>query len=325
VSNKVYYIKEFGSPEARLGFQAQVESIFDKNGFVPLVYPRAHYLRRFFYLVKLFFSIPRNSVVFFIHPLYAKSNRIILKWLDRKGCNTVCIVSDINSLRFKEQSLDTEFAYLKRIKYFIYQNERMKEFVNARIGEKDSVNIEMFDLLFNVKDAERKNTNQVVFAGNASKCPFINELHTIGAIQWKVYADTPVQEHSNLVSMINVPGSDQPLAGSYGLIWEGESILDISNFSGQYLRWVSPLKLSNYLLHGLPVITHKDAAMADFIIENKIGFCVASLHEIPEKIKAIPGNEYQLMLQNARTFSKKISSRHFAQKAIQAILNKIRG
>ena len=115
------------------------------------------------------------------------------------------------------------------------------------------------------------------------------------------------------------------MAGSYGLIWEGESILDISNFSGQYLRWVSPLKLSNYLLHGLPVIIHKDAAMADFVMKNKIGFCITSLAGIPKKIKAIPGNEYQSMVENTRMFSEKISTGHFTQKAIQAILNRIRG
>ena len=320
----IYYLKEFGSDEARDSFQAQIESIFDKNGFKPLVYPRANYFRRFFYLASLYFSIPRSSVIFFIHPLYAKTNRIILKWLGRKGCNTVCIVSDINSLRFKEQSTDEEIAYLKSIKFFIYQNKRMKEFVQAKIGEKVSVYIEMFDLLFSIKETERKNTNQVVFAGNTSKCPFIHELHQIEAVQWRIYSDTAIKEYPNLVSVVYSSGYDQPLSGSYGLIWEGESVLDISNFSGQYLKWVSPLKLSNYLLHSLPVIIHKDAAMADFVIENKIGYSISSLSEIPGKIKAISDNEYQTMVENTRKFSEKISTGHFTQKAIQAILNKIR-
>lgn len=324
MNKNIYYIKEFGSEKAKDSFQAQIESIFDRNNFTPILYPRVNYLSRLFFLNRFIRSIPDGVVVFFIHPLYSRTNQLLLKLLLRKKCRPVCIVSDINSLRF-HSSVEKETGYWKKLKYFIFQNEKMKEWVEERAGKKISVNIELFDLLFDAPVTERKNSSQVVFAGNTEKCPFINQLHRVENIQWMIYSASPVKNYSNVrpVNLKNELTDRQPLVGSYGLIWEGDSITDISNFGGQYLKWVSPLKLSNYLLNYLPVITHKDAAIAEFVQQNHIGFCVSELHEIGEKIKAITEPVYATMLENCSRFSKKIAAGHYMQHAIDEISKKI--
>jgi len=324
VNKNIYYIKEFGSEEAEDSFQAQIESIFDRNNFTPILYPRVNYLSRLFFLNRFIRSIPDGAVVFFIHPLYSRTNQLLLKLLLRKKCKPVCIVSDINSLRFNS-SVEKETGYWKKLKYFIFQNEKMKEWVEERAGKKISVNIELFDLLFDVPGTERKNSNDVVFAGNIEKCPFINQLHRVENIQWMIYSAGPVKSHSNVTpfSLKNEITDRPPMVGSYGLIWEGDTITDISNFGGQYLKWVSPLKLSNYLLNSLPVITHKDAAIAEFVQQNNIGFCVSSLHEIGEKINAITDPVYDTMLENCSRFSKQISAGYFTQTALEGILDKM--
>ncbi len=313
MNKNIYYIKEFGSEEARDSFQAQIESIFERNDFTPILYPRVNYLSRLFFLNRFVSSVAEGSVVFFIHPLYSRTNRLLLKLLLRKKCKPVCVVSDINSLRFTT-SLNKEIKYWKKLKYFIFQNERMKEWVEGRAGKKTSVNIGLFDLLFNVPKSERKNSNQVVFAGNTEKCPFIKELHRVKDVQWSVYGDVPKKKNGN---------EQQLLEGSYGLIWEGESVEDISNFGGQYLRWVSPLKLSNYLLHGMPVITHTDAATAAFIRQNNIGFCISSLHDIGYEIQSISETQYNTMAENCRRISKQVSEGYFTGRAIKKILDEI--
>ena len=313
MNKNIYYIKEFGSEEARDSFQAQIESIFERNNFIPVLYPRVNYLSRLFFLNRFIRSIPRGAVVFFIHPLYSRTNRLLLKLLLRKKCKPVCIVSDINSLRF-HSSIEKETGYWMKLKYFIFQNERMREWAEERTGNKISVNIELFDLLFEAPKTERVNSNQVVFAGNTEKCPFIKELYRVKDVQWSVYGDVPKKKNED---------ERRLLEGSYGLIWEGSSIEDISNFGGQYLRWVSPLKLSNYLLHGMPVITHTDAATAVFIRQNNIGFCVSDLHEIGEKIKTITDTVYATMLENCNRLSEKIATGHYMQHAIDEISKQI--
>ena len=324
MKNKIYYIKEFDAPGAQQLFQGQIETLFDKNRFLPVQYPQGT-LSKLLFLLKFFFKVRKSDILFFIHPLYSKTNRLILNLSLFKKCNVVCIVSDINSLRNIEMKVDEEISYWKKIRYFIFQNDKMKSFVEAKVGEKVSVNIQLFDLLFTLPKANRKNSNEIVFAGNTLKCPFVKDLFRVNDIKWNIYSGTEVQLHPNVTPVLLSNGvtDRQTLPGSYGLVWEGKSITDISNFNGQYLKWVSPLKLSNYLLNSLPVIIHEDAAMAEFVVQNKIGFCVSSLFEIGEKIKVIPEADYQQMVENARGFSIEISSGYYTQKAIEGILEKI--
>lgn len=324
MKNKIYYIKEFDAPGAQQLFQGQIETLFDKNRFLPVQYPKGT-LSKLLFLLKFFFKARKGDILFFIHPLYARTNQLILNLSLFKKYNVVCIVSDINSLRNIEMKVDEEISYWKKIRYFIFQNDKMKSFAEAKVGEKVSVNIQLFDLLFTPPKANRKNSNEIVFAGNTLKCPFVKDLFRVNDIKWNIYSGTEVQLHPNVTPVLLSNGvtDRQTLAGSYGLVWEGESITDISNFNGQYLKWVSPLKLSNYLLNSLPVIIHEDAAMAEFVVQNKIGFCVFSLFEIGEKIKVIPEADYQQMVENARGFSIEISSGYYTQKAIEGILEKI--
>ena len=324
MKNKIYYIKEFDAPGAQQLFQGQIETLFDKNRFLSVQYPQGT-LSKLLFLLKFFFKVRKSDILFFIHPLYSKTNRLILNLSLFKKCNVVCIVSDINSLRNIEMKVDEEISYWKKIRYFIFQNDKMKSFVEAKVGEKVSVNIQLFDLLFTLPKANRKNSNEIVFAGNTLKCPFVKDLFRVNDIKWNIYSGTEVQLHPNVTPVLLSNGvtDRQTLPGSYGLVWEGKSITDISNFNGQYLKWVSPLKLSNYLLNSLPVIIHEDAAMAEFVVQNKIGFCVFSLFEIGEKIKVIPEADYQQMVENARGFSIEISSGYYTQKAIEGILEKI--
>lgn len=324
MKNKIYYIKEFDAPGAQQLFQGQIETLFDKNRFLPVQYPKGT-LSKLFFLLKFFFKVRKGDILFFIHPLYSKTNRLILNLSLFKKCNVVCIVSDINSLRNIEMKVDEEISYWKKIRYFIFQNDKMKSFAEGKVGEKVSVNIQLFDLLFTPPKANRKNSNEIVFAGNTLKCPFVKDLFRVNDIKWNIYSGTEVQLHPNVTPVLLSNGvtDRQTLPGSYGLVWEGKSITDISNFNGQYLKWVSPLKLSNYLLNSLPVIIHEDAAMAEFVVQNKIGFCVSSLFEIGEKIKVIPEADYQQMVENARGFSIEISSGYYTRKAIEGILEKI--
>ncbi len=321
----VYFIKEFGAPEAKDLFQAQIENIFERNGFIPLVYPRVNYFKRLFSLSNQLRSLPGDAIVLFIHPLYARTNRLLLRSLIRKKIKTVCVVSDINSLRDETINFEKETGYWKKVPYFIFQNEKMKELVEKKYGARTSIEAGLFDLLFEVKIPRRKKTNTVVFAGNTQKCPFVNDLNKIKPIDWKIYSAHYLPEYENVKHYFlqDEVSDKQPLEGSFGLVWEGDSIGDISNFRGRYLEFVSPLKLSNYLLLGLPVIIHKDAACAGFVRENKLGICVSSLTELPGLIGELSETEYNEMNANAAVFSEKLSNGYFTQAWIEGILKKI--
>jgi|GEM_PF-3036285 len=318
---QVYYITEFSNSADQFKFQAQIEAIFREKGFISIQYPR-NYFSRLIFLAGFLRRLVPGSIIFFIHPLYSRTNQTILRIAQIKKSIPVCLVSDINSLRDETIQFDNETSYWKKLMYFIFQNDTMKRFVEKKLGTKKSVNLELFDLLFPPVKRPRSNAKQVVFAGNIAKCPFIHDLHRIKQIQWLIYTSSSLIVYENIVhhELKDEVSVRKPLQGSYGLIWEGDTIENISNFKGQYLSIVTPLKLSNYLLNGLPVITHTDAAIAGFVIDHQIGFCVDTLYDIPEKINAIPEEEYQQMRRNAEQFSGKIASGHYTGKAIDEML-----
>jgi hypothetical protein len=320
----VYYISEFGGADAQFSFQAQLESILKRKGLQPILYPRSNYFSRFFFICKKLFSIPRGSVVFFIHPLYAKTNKIILALLGFKKILSVCIVSDINSIRFGT-SLEKEIGYWKNVDHFIFQNDRMKQFAENKFVKKTSENLGIFDLLFPSSKIVRQKLPEIVFAGNTEKCPFINDLYKINDIRWLIYSTSDVKESSNVKfeRLVDLRSDRRELKGSFGLVWEGNSIDAITGPGGEYLKIVSPLKFSNYILNGLPVITHPDAAIAKYVIENNIGFCVTSLFDVADKINSLTEERYREMRENVLQLADRIATGYFTESAIDSLIDKI--
>src|SRR4026207_2425880 len=131
IANKVYYITEFSGQNDRFKFQAQIESIFEEKAMMPFRYP-GNYVLRLFTLLRLSVLLNKRTIIFFIHPLYSQTSSFILSIARLKKSSVVCIVSDINSLRDENYSLDKEIRYLKGIKYFIFHNDKMRSLVEAR-------------------------------------------------------------------------------------------------------------------------------------------------------------------------------------------------
>ena len=65
--------------------------------------------------------------------------------------------------------------------------------------------------------------------------------------------------------------------------------------TGKYLKINNPHKLSLYLAVGLPVVIWDEAAEAEFVLKENVGFTVKSLYDLPEKLEAVSDNDYQIM------------------------------
>ncbi|HYC40156.1 MAG TPA: hypothetical protein VEB63_06665 [Chitinophagaceae bacterium] len=314
-----YYIPEFTSPRDRLKFQAQIEQIWRECGLVPVEYPK-NYFCRLFRLTRWYFRLQRRDLIFFIHPLYARTSKLLLRMARRKGCRAICLVSDINSLRGEPGTLIKETGYWKSTDSFIVQNPTMRDFLVARFRIKFTVCLQLFDLLFPSPPVARTHSSRVLFAGNAAKAPFLKLLPSVSGVEWHVCsAHDPNIEGIRFSKLADELSDRRVLEGSYGLIWEGDSVDGLTGPGGQYLRLVTPLKLSNYLLQSLPVIIHQEAAVADFVKRMNVGICVNSLHEIPARLADIGDMQYQDMVRNCRVLAGKLSQGHFTRTATTAI------
>ena len=107
------------------------------------------------------------------------------------------------------------------------------------------------------------------------------------------------------------------LKGKYGLVWDGDSIETCSGGKGEYLRINNPHKLSLYLAVGLPVIIWDEAAEAEFVLRENVGFTIKSLYELSEKMALISDDDYEIMKKNAEVVGARLRNGKYMTNAIK--------
>ena len=78
--------------------------------------------------------------------------------------------------------------------------------------------------------------------------------------------------------------------------------------------------MSLYLAAGLPVIIWSEAAQAEFVIKEGVGFTVNSLSEIPKKLQAITKDNRVELMRNVDRISHKVRAGFYTRKALDAAL-----
>jgi hypothetical protein len=280
----------------------------------------------------MFFAIKKNSVVFFLFPVYARMNLLLLKWLSTKKVKMVCYVADIDGIKDGDKELlGKEISFFKRFKYFVVHNERMKDWLYENVpGDHHAVMIRFFDFPADPFRGQRHLSSNVVFAGNLGKSPFLEKLCLLAKTEPSLHFHLYGPGQSNdMISQGNVTwhGVEEPhrlplnIQGSFGLIWEGDSIEKPSGSLGHYIEYISHHKLSLYIVARLPIIVAASAASASLIEEYKIGFTIDNLYEIEKKIKTVSETSYREMQANMEPLSNRISKGDFLKNAINELMD----
>ena len=263
-------------------------------------------------------------------PVYGnKLMRATLKELF--DCNRmIFIIHDLDALRnFAGQSTSEELDRLNRAQLLIVHNRKMHDKL-VELGVKTPmVDLELFDYLLDapppVPSLERN--NKIIFAGNLSKSTFLRSIKEID-MRFALYGSGIVDEILN--ANVEYKGSHPPeeipykLDGGFGLIWDGDSIDTCSGAFGAYLKLNNPHKLSLYIAAGLPVVTWRHAAIADFILEHGIGLTVESLRDLPTAIGSLTDDRYRAMVECSARIQKEIVAGRYTARALaraEALLN----
>lgn len=297
------------------------EKILLSIGFIPVSFP--HYFdfslkakfSRLLFLLKMIFHIKRKSVMVFLFPVYARMNRMLLQLLRIKGIKLVCLIADIEGIRdADEQLLEKETKQLKKYRYFIVHNNKMRLLIEQLVPGSICTILNFFDFMAKPLYTERKKGYNIVFAGNLEKSKFLLDLDKLSQtnLHFNIYGPGIAEKIVNYKN-ISYYGIHKPyemlsiVQGSFGLIWDGEAIDSCKGGYGEYLRYNSQHKLSLYILSSLPVIIWEEAATAQLVKEYKIGIMVKSIYEIEERINTISDTEFRQMQTNMLPLAQKIS------------------
>lgn len=263
-----------------------------------------------------------------------------------RGVRFVYIVHDIGELReanatSKGLSRMLFFATVRVCEKIIVHNEAMKNWcVKQGIHSKQLMVLKIFDYLIEESaahqmvsgrgefNAENATSCEIAIAGNLSevKAPYIRDLSSVAEVRWRLYGPNYVVPLSGFSPTITYCGSVPPdvlptvLSGAFGLVWDGNSVETCSSATGEYLRYNNPHKLSLYLACGVPVIIWDDAAEAQFVREEHVGFTVRSLKEIPAKLRTLDAFAYRTMLENACRLSKQLRRGEYTKRILLGII-----
>lgn len=292
-----------------------------------------HYIKAVLQCLGVLRRIRKNSVVFIQTPTGGSIVRdyVLKKLKKKKNVRIITLFHDVEALRGLENKGEDRFFYLilELSDGIIVHNPRMKEwFIQEGLFKKDIVSLDIFDYLYTPEKKERRLVRQVIIAGNLKpdKAQYIRKIKDLG-VSFVLYG--PGYDDSVSGENITYKGSFPPdelphvLADGFGLIWDGVSIETCSGMFGEYLRYNNPHKLSLYLASGLPVFIWKDAAEAEFVERNGVGYTISSLSDIPTILERITEGEYDALFERVGVLSAKLVRGAYTKNAVMALLSSI--
>lgn len=269
----------------------------------------------------------KDKIVVLQYPFY---HNFLLKHALRSIIShnfTVLFIHDVDILRsFDNATVQDTLKDLNNAQILVVHNTIMAEALKIIGIKTQMVVLEVFDyILESVPSIKRKLGKEIAFAGNLAKSDFLKN-EKISSLDSILYLYGPNYDcnnirGNNIIYKGSFPPNEVPhnLDGSFGLIWDGNSIDTCDGPFGKYMRYNNPHKLSLYIAAGLPVIVWQEAAIAKFVEKYGIGFSVSSLESISAIIDRMSDNTYSSYIHNIKLLQNKICMGYFTNRALDEV------
>ena len=323
-------------------YDNDILKVFSNLGFELEYYPIIqNRFSKFVVLIKLIKTLLFNEklLCFFRYPFYWNKNiyyiQILYQWIlfyimKISKHKIGVIISDLDFIRnegFKSTYKDIRF--LKNFDYIIVHNDTMRDFlIKNGLDKEKLINQEVGN---NLSDEfivpKRTLSKTLVFSGNLIKSKFLSKFNNENIVSYKINLYGIGFEKKDENEILKYKGSYSSedivkvLDGSFGLIWDGDSIDACSGFFGEYTKINNPSKFSQYIVAGLPVIAWDKSAVANIIKKYNIGFIVNNLMEIDDILNNLTEEEYNSYLKNVMNLRERIIKGYHFKKAISEVLN----
>lgn len=290
---------------------------------------------------KAFSKVKQNDTVLIQLPLmhHIGLAPYVFGNLKKGGVRIVAVLHDLELIRNAESIDDIALTkgsnartiqLLKCCDKIIVHNPSMKAFMENKLGLDDGqlIVLGIFDY---VLEGFRKETygsendiSHVIYAGNLSrtKSAFLYDLpeYPTFELYGTNYEEGKVRNNVHYHGAFLPEKLPEALDGNFALVWDGDSCATCSGTYGAYLRYNNPHKVSLYLGSEFPLIIWEEAALADFVRENKCGLVVKDILHLDNDLLNITSEDYATMRMNACIVGEKIRNGEFTQAALRKCL-----
>ena len=221
-----------------------------------------------------------------------------------------------------------EKSVLRCASKVIVHNEKMKEYlINFGIRNSKIIVLGVFDYILSESylRENRKYSDTLIVAGNLRPHKAKYVYHLPEEIRFNLYGVGYSDESKKNISY---KGAFLPeelckvMEGDFGLVWDGTSCESCKGVFGEYLKLNNPHKVSLYLACNIPVIIWKQAALAEFVKENKCGILVDSLYDLNNILENMSTEEYEELKEGAKNIGEKVREGAYLKKAIEGCLSR---
>lgn len=261
-------------------------------------------------LIKALGQCEKGSTILLQYPCFNENIFQFARFFFPKR-KYITVVHDINSIRLKGKISKAEISSLSIFNEIIVHSPEMKDYLSKYLQTNIKYHIlGCFPYLTESVCKKSEVLNEVCFAGNIDKSIFLKDfIPHIKNIKLKLYGkmehQIPKNSKVEYCGMFN-PNDISSLSGSWGLVWDGNSIETCSGTWGEYLRIIAPHKFSLYIAAGIPVIVWDKSAMARIVKEKGIGIIITNLYDLEKKISSVSNIQYIDILKSIAILQKKL-------------------
>ncbi|MFT8425236.1 MAG: beta-1,6-galactofuranosyltransferase [Liquorilactobacillus sp.] len=290
---------------------------YQKNKLAKLWYTHFHLMNFFkkndIHDVIMQYPIPSQYMVGkFVHRLKLEKKGRLIIW-----------IHDIQSLQNgrDQETTSWEIDLFNQANILVVHNEKMRIWLVNQKVTVPMIVLGIFDY-DNPQAIQKLHSYEktICFAGALFKSTFLtkvktkNKLYTFGP-------DMPKQHSKNIIygGQYSPEELSRHLTQNFGLIWDGPEVTTCAGTYGHYLLFNNPHKTSLYISSGIPIIIWKQAALADFVINNKIGITINNLSELDNALDKVTPYDYQLMKANVDEIAKKIRAGYYTKQVVEKI------
>ena len=261
------------------------------------------------------------------YPLYSSYLMTITVKLIKQytNANLYFIIHDVESIRLfinQPKYYTKEISFLNQANGIVVHNNKMKDWLAKHGVEAKLVDLQIFDYDNPCPILKPHHYGGTVcYAGNLHKSEFLTKLKIKHNVH--IFGPNPANSYPQNV---NYEGQYSPddlpkhLKYDFGLVWDGTAVDTCNGVFGKYMRYNDPHKTSLYLSSGLPVIIWSEAALADFVKENKVGIVVSNLNDLDSILDNFSDNDYQELVRNTRVVAQRMRQGKYVKNAIKKLI-----
>lgn len=247
-----------------------------------------------------------------------------LRAMKNNGAKLCFFIHDIDCLRGNSAE-GPDAQWLANADVIIAHNQVMIDRLRTLNLSCPMVDLQIFDYLAddNIPNDSINRVPGIAIAGNLNrnKSGYIYHLaHDLPSANFQLFGpnfDGDAIERQWYHGSVSPEELPKAMNAQFGLVWDGDSLQTCTGRFGEYLRFNNPHKLSLYLASGMPVFIWDQAAEAQFVERNHLGFAISSIADAVYMAENIDADIYKTYQKNVSAMQKRLHRGFYTTHALQ--------